>query len=185
MSTLNPANVRRKPAASPDKHDHRGGLSLGATIGIAIGIALVIILGAVSAWIFIRRRRRTWAQKRKEKGDPEAKGETPNEEINKKIADEEKGGTLVKESRADGAIELAVGDEKIGTQGERPMSELHTDTTAYEMSTAPKAVEMGNGKEFVAELEGSDVRPQQTYKQATNKTTPTLMVLGKKEENSL
>jgi nitrogen regulatory protein PII len=180
-----PTNVRRKPAASPDKHDRRGGLSLGATVGIAIGIALVMILGAVSAWVFIRRRRRTWAQKRREQGDPEARGETPNEEITKKIAEEEKGESVAKELRVDGVVELADGDAKTGTRGERPMSELHTDTKAYEMSTAPKAVEIGDGKVFVAELEGSDVRTQQVYKQAANKTAPTQVALGKKEEHSL
>lgn len=184
MTAHVPSNIRRKPAntAFPDKHD-RGGLSLGATVGIGVGIALIVILGAVGAWIFVRRRRRTWAQKRKEQGDLEGHGETPNEEVTKKIAQEGKGDALAKELRVDGAAELGDGDEKTGTWSERPLSELHTDEKAYEISTAPNAVEIGEGKTFVAELEGSDVQPpQRTYQQSDDGTAPKPLTIGKKLE---
>jgi hypothetical protein len=152
-----PSNLPQKPSNLPSS-DNKG-LSVGATVGIGIGIALLVILGALGAWIFVRRRRRTWAQKRKTQGDSEFPGDTPNEEITKRLFEYGKSnGNGVgghKEMRIDGAVEIGDGelDKAVAQQDNKPP----INEKAYEMPTAIEPVEIGGGNHFAAELEGSAV----------------------------
>jgi hypothetical protein len=52
-------------------------------------------------------------------------------------------------------MELADGDDKRGISGTPPVSELHIENEADEMSSALEVGEVGEGKHFIAELEGS------------------------------
>jgi hypothetical protein len=171
----NPSHLPKPPAK-----DKKAGLSLGATVGIAIGVALLVILSAIGAWIVVRRRRRNWGKKRKEQVGPDPEGDTPDQEISKKIEAERptemvsatskeievhklEGGTAVeigdgikKETRAELASSDIVGDEKA-----RPISELYTEGNAHEMpAVAQQPVEIGEGKTFIAELDGTSAPPK-------------------------
>jgi hypothetical protein len=155
-----PSNLPEKPSNLP--YSDNKGLSVGATVGIGIGIALLVILGALGAWIFVRRRRRTWAQKRKTQGDPELPGDTPNEEITKRLFEYGKingngvGGD--KELRIDGAVEIGDGGrDKANINVAQQENKPPIDEKAYEMPTAVEPVEIGGGNNFAAELEGSAV----------------------------
>jgi hypothetical protein len=149
-----PSNLPQKPSNLPSS-DNKD-LSLGATVGIGIGIALLVILGALGAWIFVRRRRRTWAQKRKTQGDSEFPGDTPNEEITKRLFEYGKSnGNGVgghKEMRIDGAVDGEL-DKAVAQQDNKPP----IDGKAYEMPTSVEPVEIGGRDHFAAELEGSAV----------------------------
>jgi hypothetical protein len=170
-----PSNLPQKPTNIPSS-DNKG-LSVGATVGIGIGIALLVILGAIGAWMFVRRRRRAWAQKRKKQGDLEIKGETPNEEITKKILgnDKSNGNGIDKERRIEGAVEIGGGEQNKADLGQIDPPPRHgaaqNEKTVYEMSTAPELVEIGEGSRFVAELEGSTV-PRTAARIEKNDTCP-------------
>ncbi|KAH3983612.1 hypothetical protein HBI56_075250 [Parastagonospora nodorum] len=142
-------NLPQKPT-NISTSDNKG-LSVGATIGIGIGIALLVILGAIGAWIFVRRRRRTWAQKRREQGDVETKGDTPDVEIAKKIQNSEDFDSLDKEIGVDGAVEIGGGNELAMETSFRPGYQTH------EMPDAHEPAEMGEGRMFAVELEGLSV----------------------------
>jgi hypothetical protein len=68
-----------------------------------------VFICAVGAWICVRRRRRTWAQKRRPQGDPKAKGVSPDEEITKKVEQNMTKESLTKEPRIGDAAELGNG----------------------------------------------------------------------------
>jgi hypothetical protein len=154
-----PSNLPQKPTNVPSSDG--GGLSVGATVGIGIGIAVLVILGAVGAWICVRRRRRTWAQKRKKQGDPEITGETPNEEIIKRVLDSDNSNDLDKEMKIDGAVEIGDGGRDNADSGHtdsaQRRSKPRTEKRVHEMPSAADLVEIGEGNQFVAELEGSIV----------------------------
>jgi hypothetical protein len=165
-----PTNLPQKPTNLPESDGK--GLSVGATVGIGIGIALLVILGAAGAWIFVRRRRRNWAQKRREQGDLGTKGDTPNAEIAKKIRMNEKSDSVNKPMGEDGAVENGGGLENRAELGgvdtlatdNKPSAEADMEfyhgAKAYEMPTTAEPVEIGEGKTFAAELEGSTVVPK-------------------------
>lgn len=166
-----------KPTDAPVPKDKKTGLSLGATVGIALAIALLVIGGALIAWILVRRRRRSWGKKRKEQVDPESTGESPNEEITKKVKaedatisnslDKEFGGVDEKHERIsevaeiDGGqvvrAEMAGGDIKdTHYEKNRPLSELHAENVVHELPAATTSpVEIGGA--FVAELDATNV----------------------------
>jgi hypothetical protein len=156
-----PTNLPQMPSNVPTGNGK--GLSVGATIGIGIGIALLVILGAAGAWIFVRRRRRTWAQKRRVQGDPELSGDTPDTEITKKVAEKEKNDALDKETSINGVVEIGDGKQHSAEldddKGVKRRDELSAGAQAYEMPGTIDPVEIGEGKMFAAELEGSSVVP--------------------------
>jgi hypothetical protein len=162
-----PTSLPQKPSDLPTS-DNKG-LSVGATVGIGIGIALLVILGAIGAWVFVRRRRRTWAKKRREQGDPELKGDTPNAEIAKKMKMNDEHDSLNKEMGVDGVPEIGGGapslaeldDHHAAEKDIKPYTNSHTDEKAYEMPSTIEPVEMGEGRVFVAELEGSSAFSKQ------------------------
>lgn len=165
-----PTSLPQKPTDLPVSDGK--GLSVGATVGIGIGIALLVILGAAGAWIFVRRRRRTWAQKRREQGDPEIKGDTPDAEIAKKLQRDERSGSMDKETGGNGVVEIGGGQQnraeladintesKDGKPSTEPYVGPYIDENAHEMPTAAEPVEIGEGRTFAAELEGSTVVPE-------------------------
>lgn len=150
-----PTNLPQKPTDIPPS-DNRG-LSVGATIGIGIGIALLFILGAIGAWIFVRRRRRTWVQERREQSDPEIEGDTPDVEIAKKIQKIEKYDSLDKEL----AVEIGSGEQDIAElavgKDMKPHTVPQTGAQEYEMPSTHEPLKVGEGRTFAAELEGSGV----------------------------
>lgn len=177
-----PTNLPQRPTNIPtnnggnnnndNNNGSRSGLSLGATIGIGLGVALFVILGAIGTWIFVRRRRRKWGQNRRKQGDTETKGETPEEEIVKKVEEHKETGALAKEIRIDGAVEvdaeesrrfeLGVEVDKTGTMEKQPLSELYGDINAHGPKGASEPVEIDDGKVYIAELEGSNVPEKET-----------------------
>lgn len=70
---------------------------------------MLIILGAAGAWIFVRRRRRIWAERRKAQGDPERSSNTPDAEMMNKVGESEKNEALDKEMRIDVPVEIGDG----------------------------------------------------------------------------
>lgn len=185
-----------KPTDVPAPKDKKSGLTLGATVGIAIAIALLVIGGALIAWIIVRRRRRSWGKKRKEQRDPESTGDSPDEEIAKKVeADnspalsnivpnkdfgppDEKHEYMNQEvaeidSGQMARVEMAGGETgKLEYEKSRPLSELHTESNVHEMpgtSTSPVEID---GNTFVAELDGTNV-PIKT-KATTSETLPAI-----------
>jgi hypothetical protein len=156
-----PSNLPQKPSNLPSSANE--GFSIGATVGIGIGIALLVILVALGTWIFVRRRRRTWAQKRKRQTDMESTGDTPNEEITKRLFEygksNENGGD--KEMRFNDYVEIGDGGRikgDLGSVGGAQQEEKQaTEKSAYEMPTAAEPVEIGALNHFAAELEGSAV----------------------------
>ena len=169
-----------KPSDLPAPKDKKSGLTLGATVGIAIAVALLVIGGALIAWIVVRRRRRSWGKKRKEQKDPESVGDSPEDEIAKKVEAEkpptksnslnkEFGGTDEKHKHMSEDVaeidsgqviraEMAGGDVgKTEYEKSRPLSELHAENIVHELPvTTTSPVEIGGGA-FVAELDATDL----------------------------
>ncbi|OAK93649.1 hypothetical protein IQ06DRAFT_354084 [Phaeosphaeriaceae sp. SRC1lsM3a] len=161
------------PQLPTDLPQHTGsGLSVGATIGIGIGIALVVLFCAVGAWIYVRRRRRTWASKKRKQDEEAIQRDvkvahiTPDEEIARKVREYEKhiklwdgkrGGEDEVKSRVLGWEESD--DEEKEKDGERDVEK------AYELASpvSPIIVEVRNaqvaigGKAFAVEMEGCSV----------------------------
>lgn len=168
----NPSSLPKPPAK-----DKKAGLSLGATVGIAIGVALLVILSAIGAWIVVRRRRRQWGIKRKEQAGPDPEGDTPDQEISKKIEAEKPADMAAATSKeievhkmeGETAVEIGDGTQKeiraelpssaiAGDEKARPISELYTESNAHEMpALSQQPVEIGEGKTFIAELDATSV----------------------------
>ena len=150
-----PTNLPQKPTNIPTS-DNRG-LSVGVSIGIGIGIALLVILGAIGAWIFARRRRRTWAHRRREQSDVQIKGDTPDVEIAAKLQKSDGRDDLDKEIRVDGAVKMGGGNEPaVGEKHTAPHLRAH----AFAMPGMHEPIEIGEGRMYAAELERSSVPGQ-------------------------
>jgi hypothetical protein len=130
--------------------DSKGGLSAGASAGIGVGVAIVVILMAIGIWIFARRRRRRWQKKRRESGGSSLHGDTPDEEVNRKLS-----GQQVAAYRHPGSTNGAV---EMGTGQGDPNGEK----ALYELATSSAPVEVVGDREFAAELPGSQVPGQST-----------------------
>jgi hypothetical protein len=155
------SSLPQKPTNLPSSDNE--GLSIGATFGIGVGIALLVILVALGTWIFVRRWRRTWAQKRKRQIDLESTGDTSNEEITKRLFEYGKSNDNGedKEMRMNDSVKIVeVGrikgdlDPIDGAQQEEKQA---AEKSVYEMPTAAEPVEIGEVNHFAAELEGSAV----------------------------
>jgi hypothetical protein len=185
-----PSDIPIKPpqepsaGASSNKYNRSNGLSLGATVGIGVGIALALILGAAGAWILVRRRRRVWAQKRREQGDPETDGDSPEEEIARKLEKGRVEDGLFKETGMTDAVEMDGGsqdraelDVEKSRSDTKMLVEPRTEIKAFELASRTDEAEFRNGKTFVAELEGSGVgetssRHDTTGAPTTHRTHP-------------
>lgn len=188
-------------AKGPDnrrpEHDRREGLSLGATVGIAISVALAVILGALAAWILVRHRRRRWGKKHKEQKFVDPDGETPDEEIARKVED-----SRAKEMEAGIVTSLAPGSEDIKSGGNqiraavngeietkrRPISELYTESNAHEMPGGVRQLAgIDEGKTFIAELDGTDIPGRKALTQELKEEdamTPKPLDIRKKTEDA-
>ncbi|OAL51823.1 hypothetical protein IQ07DRAFT_642728 [Pyrenochaeta sp. DS3sAY3a] len=127
--------------------DSKGGLSAGASAGIGVGVAIVVILMAIGIWIFARRRRRRWQKKRRASGGSSFHGDTPDEEVNRKLS-----GQHVAAYRHPGTTNGATEMEG-DPNGEKAL---------YELATSSAPVEAVGDREFPAELPGSQVPGQNT-----------------------
>jgi hypothetical protein len=138
-------------------------LSVGATVGIGIGIAAFVILAAIGAWIFVRRRRRAWEVKRRALPQPKVLGDNPEIEIAKRVRDEESDdGSVGKEMRVWAEYGVAERAE-LGTartvevrEGGVQVQELRAEREVGEMD-GQRGVEVGGSAGFAVELEGSAV----------------------------
>ncbi|KAF2036256.1 hypothetical protein EK21DRAFT_106360 [Setomelanomma holmii] len=174
-----PTNIPQKPLEANNAKST--GLSLGATVGIGAGIALIVLLGVLGAWTLVRRRRRAWAQKRRQQGDPKTKSIiSPDEEIARKVEHSGLDCGLAKDigipnvvevdGQGQDRVELDVSIEKKMLEKEM-RGETHNDVGAYEMDAKIDPVEIGQGRTFVAELEGSGVDNATAMTIQTNTTS--------------
>jgi hypothetical protein len=131
-------------------------------------MAVVCIIIFTVGFVCVRRRRRKFGLKRKERMEKTAEGETPDEEIAKKLKSDtgvpEIGGAEVKTANtgaveADGNAMALVADEKKAYMGDGTVSELPvgTETEIQELPVQEHAHEVGEGGFFVAELDSKEI----------------------------
>jgi len=168
MST--PLPTPTTPSQS-DGNDRRRGLSLRSTIGIGVGIAVVFIIIFLGGFICVRRRRKIFGKKRKDQEALNPTGDSPDEEIKKKIemhaqtgvveGVQEASGTEIKEIDGDVVHGLKVGQlddgiteevHEMDTGLDENLHEMEAGKLAHELSSADQPVEIGQGEKVVAEL---------------------------------
>lgn len=144
-----PSGNATNPANAP-AGDNRG-LSVGATAGIGVGVALAVILMVLGAWFFVRRRRRRSHRTRTVSGDSTIHGDTPDEEVARKLS-----GQDIRAYRAPGgmaAVEMGYGKE-LGVDGKH----------RAELASPIVPVEAVGDRGFAVELAGSEVPMRQVEK---------------------
>jgi len=109
-----------------------------------VGVAIAVILMAIAAWIFARRRRRWSKKNRSSSGNLNSQGDIPDEEIVRKVSDSQ-----IYAYRASGAGDVGNVNELESSEKER-----------IELASPVVPVEVVGDREFAAELQGSSVSAQ-------------------------
>ncbi|KAH7399126.1 hypothetical protein DE146DRAFT_524659 [Phaeosphaeria sp. MPI-PUGE-AT-0046c] len=177
-----PTDLPQLPTNLPQNSGH--GLSVGAAIGIGIGIALVVLFCAVGAWIFVRRRRRTWASKKRKQEDEtnqrdvEIAHVTPDEEITRRIREYEKDVKMWDEKRGNevaGRAEWESEDEKEQEGDVEKTYELGPISPVVEVRNAQMAIA---GKALAVELEGCSVVDAKSRQDRVGEETEKVYEIG-------
>jgi hypothetical protein len=168
------------PATPSETNGHRG-LTISTTIGIGVGVAVICVILFTVGFVCVRRRRRLFGLKRKERGERDIEGDTPDEEIAKKLEKGEKaeagvaeigggelkkkhggaveaGGSEVERAELGGALD-STEEKRSHMAGAGGVSELPAGTEAgvQELPGQEQAFEMGGGGTFVAELDSKEI----------------------------
>jgi hypothetical protein len=173
-----PAPSTPAPPPPSATESPKRGLKLSTTIGVGVGMAAVCIIIFTIIFVCVRRRRRKFGFKRKERTEKTPEGESPDEEIVKKLKNGEAdvgvtemgGGDVVRQKgeavEADGHLKRI--DEKKQLVGDRPISELPlgTETEVQELPGQEQAHEVGDGSFFIAELDSKEIERRKTLRAA-------------------
>jgi hypothetical protein len=141
-------------------------------------MAAVCIIIFTIIFVCVRRRRRKFGFKRKERREKTPEGESPDEEIVKKLKSGEADGgvaemgggevkaTKVEAVEADGHV-VGIG-EKQELVSDRMVSELPlgTETQVQELPGQEQAHEVGDGGFFIAELDSKEIERRNTLRAA-------------------
>lgn len=169
-SSSTPTPATPTPSPSPTEKPHRG-LTITTTIGVGVGVAGVVIILFAVAFICIRRRRRKWGQKRKAQGEPEIKGDTPEEEILKRVKGDEGSveaveiaGEEARRAELGGDAGAAAGGDEKDRKGD-DVREMYAGQDVVELAAQERPVEIGEGAAFIAELDSTEIARRKTLKE--------------------